>query len=72
MRTVKTHATVVCDIRVDSVNKWGRIQLRHHVDYSGGGGPTQDKPYDSVLNIFKWLQGCLGQLTECRGKIVDD
>ena len=27
---------------------------------------------DSVLKFFQWLQGCLGELAECKEKIVDD
>ena len=36
MRRVKTLDTEVCEICVDSTNKWDQIELRQHVDYSGG------------------------------------
>ena len=63
VRIVKTLDSKIGSIGIYSVDEWWKMEFLLHIDYPGGAGAAQDESHSSVLELFKRLQNCSGELT---------
>ena len=55
MRASQTFDAEVCNISVDSVNKWRKLEFMLHINNPGGDGTARDESHCLILKFFKRL-----------------